>query len=227
MAENKASFILYCDLIHTVSKLPDDVAGKLFKHILEYVNDNDPQTDDVLLQIAFEPIKQQLKRDLKAWEKNLELKSDSGKLGNLKRWHNDLYLQVIENKISIDDAIIIAHNRKTSHTDTSQSHLIANVAVNVNDTVNVNDNVIKKKNTNVFTPPELSDVVAYFLENGYTEQSAVKAFNYYNTAAWSDSKGNKVKNWKQKMQGVWFKDENKQSATVDNTSKYKGIGETW
>ena len=26
---------------------------------------------------------------------------------------------------------------------------------------------------------------------------------------WKDSKGNKVKNWKQKMQSVWFKDENK------------------
>ena len=60
-----------------------------------------------------------------------------------------------------------------------------------------------------FTPPLLSEVTAYFIENGYTEQSAVKAFHYYDTAEWKDSKGNKVKNWKQKMQGVWFKDENK------------------
>jgi hypothetical protein len=60
-----------------------------------------------------------------------------------------------------------------------------------------------------FTPPLLSEVTAYFIENGYTEQSAVKAFHYYDTAAWKDSKGNKVKNWKQKMQGVWFKEENK------------------
>ena len=66
MAENKKSVLIYCDLIHTVEHLPDELAGKLFKHILEYVNDRDPQTDDVLLKIAFEPIKQQLKRDLKS-----------------------------------------------------------------------------------------------------------------------------------------------------------------
>ena len=62
----------------------------------------------------------------------------------------------------------------------------------------------------VFTPPILEDVLSYFKENGYSEISAQKAFRYYNDANWMDSKGNKVKNWKQKMQGVWFKDENKQ-----------------
>ena len=61
----------------------------------------------------------------------------------------------------------------------------------------------------VFTPPSLLDVKEYFKEKGYTEQSAVKAFDYYEAGKWKDSKGNKVKNWKQKMQGVWFKDENK------------------
>lgn len=57
-------------------------------------------------------------------------------------------------------------------------------------------------------PPILSDVQDYFKENGYTTESATKAFNYYASANWVDSKGNKVKNWKQKMQGVWFKPEN-------------------
>lgn len=64
MAENKKSFILYCDIIHTLEKLSDDDAGKLFKHILRYVNDLNPTTDHLITEIAFEPIKQQLKRDL-------------------------------------------------------------------------------------------------------------------------------------------------------------------
>ena len=45
MADNKKSFLLYCDLIHTVQKLSDDQAGKLFKHVLEYVNDLNPETE--------------------------------------------------------------------------------------------------------------------------------------------------------------------------------------
>ena len=73
------------------------------------------------------------------------------------------------------------------------------------------------KPTSVFTPPVISDVISYFEENGYTKQSAEKAFKYYSVANWKDSKGDQVKNWKQKMQGVWFKDENKEK--TDNRSK--------
>jgi hypothetical protein len=81
----------------------------------------------------------------------------------------------------------------------------------------------KRKPKKVFIPPTLLEVEDYFKENGYTRQSAIKAFKYYNVADWSDSKGNKIKNWKQKMQGVWFKDENKESTSVkikiENISK--------
>lgn len=72
MAAGKKSFLLYCDTIHTVELLEDAAAGKLFKHILAYVNDKDPETADPLLKIAFEPIKQQLKRDLIKWENGSE-----------------------------------------------------------------------------------------------------------------------------------------------------------
>ena len=63
MAENKKSFLLYSDLSLTVNKLPDEIAGKLFKIILDYVNDKYPLIDDLLLEVAFEPIKQLLNRD--------------------------------------------------------------------------------------------------------------------------------------------------------------------
>lgn len=67
----------------------------------------------------------------------------------------------------------------------------------------------KKRVVNKFTAPQLSEVESYFTENGYTKESAIKAFNYYDVANWKDSTGKQVKNWKQKMQSVWFKDENK------------------
>ena len=67
MAENKKSFLLYCDLIHTVEKMPIEKAGELFMHILKYVNDTNPITNDLIIQLTFEPIKQALKRDLDKW----------------------------------------------------------------------------------------------------------------------------------------------------------------
>lgn len=66
-----------------------------------------------------------------------------------------------------------------------------------------------KKRLNKFNPPTLSEVENYFFENGYKKESGTKAFKYYETGNWKDSAGKQVKNWKQKMQAVWFKDENK------------------
>ena len=79
MAENKKSFILYCDIIHTIEKLDDNDAGKLFKHVLRYVNDLNPETDHLITQIAFEPIKQQLKRDLVKFENKISMLSENGR----------------------------------------------------------------------------------------------------------------------------------------------------
>lgn len=67
----------------------------------------------------------------------------------------------------------------------------------------------KKKKTKKFEPPTESETIQFFIENGFTEQSARKAWAYYQDGNWKDSRGNQVKNWKQKMRGVWFKDENK------------------
>jgi hypothetical protein len=69
MADNKKSFLLYCDLLQIVKKLPKETQADLFIHILEYVNDLNPIiTNNILLEIAFEPIKLQLKRDLVKYE---------------------------------------------------------------------------------------------------------------------------------------------------------------
>ena len=82
MATDKKSFLLYCDLIHTVEQLTDEQAGDLLKHILRYVNDKEPQTENVITRIAFEPIKQSLKRDLQKYEDIRKRNQDNAR----KRW---------------------------------------------------------------------------------------------------------------------------------------------
>jgi len=112
MAKDKKSFILYSDAIHTVEKLSDTDAGQLLKHLLRYVNDQKPVTDNPLVEIAFEPIKQQLKRDLVKFEDVKVKRSEAGKAGANKRWQD------------------VANANKGIQT-------IANIAVNDNDNVNV------------------------------------------------------------------------------------------
>jgi hypothetical protein len=81
MAQNKKSFLLYCDIIHTVNKLSDEQAGRLFKHVLSYVNDENPNANDIIIDLVFEPIKQSLKRDLRKYENICERNKSNGNKG--------------------------------------------------------------------------------------------------------------------------------------------------
>jgi hypothetical protein len=139
MAENKKSFILYCDQKGVWDKLNNEQAGKLIKHIIAYVNDEDPVTDDFITELAFEPIKQQLKRDLKQWAEIKENRSIAGKAGAEARWH----------KIA-DDGKRISGMAKMAVND----NVNVNVTVNdtVNDTVNVNDRFIIVENQRILNP---------------------------------------------------------------------------
>jgi hypothetical protein len=86
MAKDKKSFILYVDQKDLFNKLPDDIAGKLIKHIYSYVSDENPESEDLIVNIAFEPIKQQLRRDLKLFEEKRVKRSEAGLAGANKRW---------------------------------------------------------------------------------------------------------------------------------------------
>jgi uncharacterized protein YdaU (DUF1376 family) len=70
-----------------------------------------------------------------------------------------------------------------------------------------------------FKKPTLEEVKQYFHENGYSEQSAITAFEYYEAGGWIDARGKKVRNWKQKMISVWFKQDNKISINAIPTAR--------
>lgn len=75
------------------------------------------------------------------------------------------------------------------------------------DTINNNDKNVK--NDKKYSNPTLIEVKDYFKLKGYTPDTASKAFDYYEANGWKDRNNKPVKNWKQKMIGVWFKPENK------------------
>ena len=127
MAEDKKGFILYADQKELFSQLPDELAGKLIKHIMAYVNDEDPVSDDIVINIAFTPIKLQLKRDLIKFEETKGRRSIAGKIGAEKRW------QTIANDGNRIQAI--ANDSKPKQT-------IAKIAVNDNVNVNVKEKYI-------------------------------------------------------------------------------------
>jgi len=199
MAEGKKSFVLYADIIHTVKKLPNNKAGELFKLILSYVNDENPTTKDLAVDLVFEPIKQQLKRDLKQWEDTREKRSEAGKLGGRPK----------ANALSEEAKKANAFQEKQTE---------AKKAVSVN--AIVNDNVTVKERENTETHPDLSNsnifrkaniptkdkVLEVFLNHGGTAEMATKFFHTYEATEWFGRNGpiknfsflvpNYIKTWK-------------------------------
>lgn len=146
MAENKKSIIVYSDWMEHFENLTDEEAGRLIKHFFRYVNDLKPQPQDRLTEIAFAPIKASLKRDLDKWEKTVQERSINGRLGNIKKYHIDLFNQIQSNVITLEKAEELAKHRKASPPDSNATKTVANVAdnVSVNDSVNVNDSLYKE-----------------------------------------------------------------------------------
>ena len=165
MAENKKSFVLYCDLIHTIKKMPPEKAGELFLHILKYVNDENPSTEDLIIELTFEPIKQSLKRDLKKYEGKKLQWSDAGKASAEKRKAlKDLNEHTTEST-----------NVKTVATESTVS-VNDSVNVNVSDNVNViKKNIIERKADfkksflpflEIYESKLLNDFFQYWTEHG-------------------------------------------------------------
>ena len=175
MAENKKSFLLYCDLIHTVSKMPDDKAGQLLKHVLEYVNDLNPQTEDLIIQLTFEPIKQQLKRDLVKYE---EIKIKRSKAGLASVESKQQKQQVLTNVKSV---------KQTS----TKSTVIDNV--NVSDSVNVKDikiNNIEERKL------KFAQSLSIFI-NTYSKEMIRDFYDY-----WSESNPSNTK-FRKELEKTW------------------------
>lgn len=108
---------------------------------------------------------------------------------------------------------------KKSAEKRTENQQVATSVEQVLTSVEQNPTKENKRKENKYIYPCLSDVALFFEQNGYSKKVAEHAWNYYEDAGWKDSKGNKVKNWKQKMRGVWFRDEHKiNKTTVANFS---------
>jgi hypothetical protein len=176
MAENKTSFVLYSDQRTLIDLLSNEQAGKLLKHIYAYVNDENPICEDVLINVAFEPIKQQFKRDLKKWERTKESRSKAG--------------------------LASAEARKNKQSSTKSTNVkcvqqsSTNSTVNVNDNVNVNVNVNDIKNNIDSRKLEFSQSLKPFLDL-YGKDMLNNFYEY-----WTEENKSNTK-FKQELQKTW------------------------
>lgn len=170
MAKDKKSFILYCDQQGVFNQLPDDIAGKLIKHIFAYVNDENPVSTELLINIAFEPIKLQLKRDLRKYDEYIDKQRVNGAKGGRPKKPNETQeTQPFFEKPKKPD------NDNDNDTDT--------------------DTEIKKGAKRIL-PPTMSECIEWFIQNGFNQKEAAAFFHYWESMNWTRKGGAKIQKWK-------------------------------
>ena len=169
MATNKKSFVLYTDIIESIRLLDDTKAGELFKHILSYVNDENPTTNDVIINLVFTPIKLQLKRDLKRYETRAERSRENGTKGGRPKTQKTQQV-----------------NLKPRKPDTD--------TVTVTDTVN--DNKIYIPTIQEFLNHATTKLAYQNKDAQYYNHALTSKYNTWLDDDWKNAHGKKIKKWK-------------------------------
>lgn len=132
MAEEKKTFIGYCNWLQYVEDLEENEAGKIFIWLLKYVNstseNNPPYPTEKHLKVICKLFQTQLYEDFLKWKDERERRSEAGKKGMAIRWNNK-------------DNNVITNNNKNNTDINEITNITDNVYVDVDDNVNDNDNV--------------------------------------------------------------------------------------
>jgi len=141
--KDKKSFIAYSDWKETFDNLPNDVAGELIKHIFAYVNDEEPKSDNYIINALFANIKNTLNRDLKKWDEQRQQRSEAGKRSAALR-------------ATKSNDRSISFNEKVRN---------STVSVSVSDSVNVSDNVNVKEDVEDSAIRSIKEIVIDYKNN--------------------------------------------------------------
>ena len=199
MAEGKKSFTAYCNWIDTFDELTDEEAGRLIKHLFNYVNDKNPEAPDKLTKIAFMEIKNTLKRDLTKWVAKAEANRINGSKGGRPKKAKETQENQTVN-LGLNNNPQKPVTVKVTVTDT----------VTVNDKVKVNDKVIKNIESR---KAEFKNSLLPFLET-YDKSLLKEFFEYWTEHGLNDKK---MRFEKQKSFGI----SRRLSAWLKNDKKFK------
>ena len=105
----RKSFVLHNDSLEILEELSDDQSGKLFKAIRYYQKTGNLKDVDQLTRIIASPFIAQFVRDEEKHQDSVV----QGKLGNLKKYHNNIYLKVIAQELTIEEGELLAYPEKS------------------------------------------------------------------------------------------------------------------
>lgn len=177
---SKKGVVMYYDILEQLEDFSDEQFGKMTRAIIKYDKTGEiTEFDDPTLKVAFKILKPTLDRNKQEYQE----KCEKNRQNVLKRWEK-------EDTNEYDG--IQSYNSNTNDTDKDKDK------DKDNDTDIEKKESKKEKKSKKFIPPTLDEVKEYAKEKNRIDL-AEKFYDYFTTGNWIDSKGNKVKNWKQKF----------------------------
>lgn len=193
MAEGKKSFVAYCDWGEIFDELSDGEAGRLAKHLFDYVRDKDPKPKDKITGLMFIQIKQSLKRDLVKYDKYVDKQRVNGsKGGRPKKTQTE------------------PKKPKPFPENPTEPKKADSVTVNVS--VTDNDSVTNKE------IPTLEEFINFGLskEPLLLKKSLELKYESWKINDWKDGNHKEIKNWKTKLLNtIQYLEKEKSSAQKD------------
>ena len=192
----KKSFYLFKDSLNILDDLSDKKAGKLFKAIRNY-QENNLFPDEFWLKIALKPFVNQFVRDNKQYDATCKKNKNNGAKGGRPRnpvgFKENQKNQSVNIKPKKPDKDIDKGNDKNNGND--------------------NDSELAIKKT-----PTILEVENYFLKKIANSKFEAKKFFQYNEALGWKNKGQKIEDWKS-IAELWFLNEEKYKKEKNSEKK--------
>ena len=166
----KDSIVFYKSFYEAIQKIPEEEQLKLYNAIFSYsFTEIEPEIEDGIAKAMFILIKPNIDSANARYKASVE----NGKKGGRPKKETQQ-----------------KPNENLNKTQQKPKQNL-NVNVNVNENVNVNNNKKKKE-------PTLEEIQNYIKEKQLNVDGK-QFYDYFTEGNWIDAKGNKVKNWKQKL----------------------------
>lgn len=180
---NDYGFYLFTDYSEKFKRLSDEQFGQLIRALLVYKKTGEePEIDDLVVGMAFDVIRMDIDKQAETYRN----KAEAGRKGGSKT-------KQLEAELSKPKQTE-AEESKPKQTE-AEASIKRKRKIKEEEKENIKENQVREKR---FTPPTLEEVQAYCQER-HSPVDPVQFFNYFTEGNWTDSKGNKVRNWKQKL----------------------------
>lgn len=98
--KNRTSFILHLDSLEIVEEMTGDQVKLFLQSIIQWHKNKTLPDLDFGMKMAIKPFLNQFIRDNEKWKDS----SESGRVGNLKKWHPKIYQRFFSKEITLEEA---------------------------------------------------------------------------------------------------------------------------